>query len=117
MGPKSPPLPLTPLSSPGLGLYLYGAGVGGLLVDALDQLVADTALVSIDGRRRRVPEIHLVRSDGKGGWSQWGRSQWGVEEQEEDNGMVSVRLDVWFSLCLTPGSKGFGFRLAMSASS
>ena len=61
MGPKSPALPLTPLSSPGLGLYLYGAGVGGLLVDALDQLVADTALVSIDGRRRRVPEIHLVR--------------------------------------------------------
>lgn len=40
-------------------MYLYGAWVGGFLVDTLHQLVADAALVSITGCWRRVAKIHL----------------------------------------------------------
>lgn len=45
------------------GIYLYGARVGGFLVDALHQLVADAALVSVTGCRGRVTEIHLQAKD------------------------------------------------------
>lgn len=44
--------------------YLYGAGVGGLLVDALNQLVANAALVPVARRRGRVAEIHLKEGTG-----------------------------------------------------
>lgn len=39
--------------------HLYGTGVGGLLVDALHQLMADTALVSVAGRWGRITEVDL----------------------------------------------------------
>ena len=86
-----------------MGLYLYWAGVGGLLVDALDQLVADTTLVSIDGSRRRVPEIHLVVSDERG-----------EEPMGEENRKKIVAWLVHGWICgivcvLTPGSKVSGF--------
>lgn len=38
---------------------LYGAWVGSFLVDALHQLVADAALVSIIGGRGRITKINL----------------------------------------------------------
>lgn len=39
--------------------HLYGTGVGGFLVDALHQLMADTALVSVAGRWGRITEVDL----------------------------------------------------------
>lgn len=39
--------------------HLYGTGVGGFLVDALHQLMADTALVSVAGRWGWITEIDL----------------------------------------------------------
>lgn len=40
-------------------LYLYGAWIGGFLVDALHQLVADAALVPVTRCWGRIPKIHL----------------------------------------------------------
>lgn len=39
--------------------YLNGARIGGFLVDALHQLMADAALVSVTGCWRRITKIHL----------------------------------------------------------
>lgn len=39
--------------------HLYGTRVGGLLVDALHQLMADTALISVAGRWGWITEIDL----------------------------------------------------------
>lgn len=48
-------------------IYLYGAGVGGFLVDTLHQLVADAALVSVTGCWGRVTKIHLGAGESRAG--------------------------------------------------
>lgn len=51
-------------------MYLYGAWIGGFLVDALHQLVAGAALVPVTRCWGWIPKIHLEEVQTRGGLGQ-----------------------------------------------